>query len=341
MNSPDVLELKISPWQKIFSAIAVFLGLLLFLGRFLWMMANSPRGINATTIIVTLIIGGFIALWLYGGARRMWLESGLYLRADQEKLIVQTRVARREMLWGEIYDFTTENRSQNGESGWWLSVRDRDDTILAQWDRNWCRLTGGQVRRGDEIEDFINQKLRAIGRNKEKNPASELWKQVQPFSNAKPLEVRTNYAWIGWVNMVLLLPCALFSWIHPTGGPIVGSIFLFFALMGLYLIVAGAVLRVDDEKIEAISIFGTYRMLWSEVAKLELDEQGSYLTFRGQNADPKAVKSLVFAGPGWWKSAGKIEMMVFLEAQCEKRGIPFDKRAKPSLGISKNVRVRS
>jgi hypothetical protein len=48
--------------------------------------------------------------------------------------------------------------------------------------------------------------------------------------------VKTSYGWIGWVCIVLFGACAFLSWNHPTGGPVVGSVFLFFVALGFYLV---------------------------------------------------------------------------------------------------------
>ncbi|MBW3636799.1 MAG: hypothetical protein KY445_10110 [Armatimonadetes bacterium] len=335
MASAPPLELKFSPLQQIFSLVGIIGALVWYLGRFLWNAFHSPRGFDATLIMMTIAIAGLIAWSIYDSARRMWLETGLYLRADEETLTVATRLGRRSLRWDEIYAFTMEDKSTRGEDGYWLSLRGRENEVLAQWDRNWCRFSGGQIKRCDEIEAFIKQKLRVLGRLKdEKTEATRLWEQLKPMSSGEALEVKTNYGWIGWLAIILLLPCAFFSWHHPTGGPFVGSGFLFFAAIGFYLLGADGALRVNEETVEATSAFGRSRMEWSEVVAVKMDEQGGSLTFEGVD------KRIVFSGPSCWKNAGKAEMLLFLAARCEKRRIPFDIRAKPFFGGSKNVKVR-
>lgn len=336
MASTTPLELKVSPYQIAFSLFAIVAALILFLGRFLWGVWHSPRGFDATSAVITLVIGGLITWWIYGGARRMWLETGLYLRADEQGMTVQTRWGRRSMDWSEVYDFTTDDKSIQGHSGYWLSLRGRENQVLAQWDRNWCRISGGQIKRGDEIEEFVRQRLRERGRlSGEDNAATRLWEQLHPITSGQALEVRTNYAWIGWISLLFFLPCTFFSWNAPTGGPAVGSLFLFFVALGLYLISAQATLRVDEENIEAVSLYGRSRIEWREVTSVEMDEQGNSLCFAGIN------KRLCFSGPQYWKGKGRAEMLLFLEASCEKRRVPLETRAKPTLGGSKNTKVRS
>ena len=153
-------------------------------------------------------------------------------------------------------------------------------------------------------------------------------KPENPFPNAKPLEVRTNTAWVGWFCLLIFLPCAFFSWNHPTGGPSVASIFIFFAVLGVYLIFGEAVLRVDEEKIETKSVFATNSLLWSQVASVKMDEDELSLLFESVFTKSQNPKNLVFSGPQNWKKAGKIEMMLLLETQCHKRKIPFHKNAR-------------
>lgn len=278
MASSPPLELKVSPLQQIFSLVMIIGALILFLGPFLWTMWHAPRGFDATS----LVLGGAIAWLIYGGARQMWLESGLYLRADEENIIVGTRNGRQTLRWDEIYAFTTDEKSTRGAIGDWLSLRGRDDQVLAQWDRNGCRLFGGQVERSNEIEDFVNQKLRALGRLKdEETAATRLWKNLHPMWSGGALEVRTIYGWIGWMNVVFCISGAFLAWNARTREPIAISIFLLFAALGVYLIAANATLRVNEETIEATSAFGRKRMEWSEVARVQLHEQGNSLFFQG------------------------------------------------------------
>lgn len=206
------LELRVSSFQLLFSLLAVVAALPLFLGRFLWGMWHSPRGFDATSLVLTLVIGGAIGWWIYGGARRMWLETGLYLRVDEREVVVGTRQERRTLSWEEIYGFTTEANSTKGERGYWLSLRDRNDQVLAQWDRNWGRFTPGQIRRADEIENYIRQRLRELGRLADQSQAAtRLWESLHPLSSSVVLKVKTNYAWIGWVSIVLFLPAVVLS----------------------------------------------------------------------------------------------------------------------------------
>lgn len=329
------LELRISPFQIVFSLLVVAGALVLFLGRFLWSMWHAPRGFDATSIVISVIIGGAIGWWIYGGARRMWLETGLYLRADDQDIIVGTRQGRRRLRWEEIYDFTTDSKSTQGKSGYWLSLRGRDDEVLAQWDRNWCRYTAGQIRRGDEIESFVREKLRGLGRLQgEERAATRLWESRHPLSNGTMPKVGTSYGWIGWVSIVVFSPCVFFSWHSRSGGPVVGCGFLLFVALGVYLVSSAATLQVDEERITASSLYGISRMEWSDVTSVQMDEMGTTLVFQG------ADKRLCFSGPNYWKSAGREEMLLFISAVCEKRGLVFDTRSKPTWGGSRNTRVR-
>jgi len=338
MSYTTPLELKISPFQSAFSLFMIVVAVILFPGRMLWGMWHSPRGFDATTVIITAVIGGLMAWWIYGGARRMWFETGLYLRVDEETITVATRYGRKTLRWEEIYDFTTDEKSTRGESGYWLSLRGREDQVLAQWNRNWCRFTPHQIKRGDEIEKFARQKLRERGRlANEKNAATRMWQEAHPLSSGTALEVRTNTAWLGWVCIIICVTSSYFSWNARTGGPVVGALFLLFAMLGVYLLCAQAVLKVDEEKVEAISLFGRSRLDWREVRSVEIDEQGNYLSFMGENRGTD--KRLCFNGPQHWKAAGRAEMLLFLAATCEKYGISYDTRAKPRFSGSKNTKM--
>jgi hypothetical protein len=110
----------------------------------LWNAFHSPRGLDATVIVMTVVIACGITWWIYGGARRMWLETGLYLRAEEEQITVATRAGRRTLRWDEIYAFTTEDCSTRGERGWWLSLRGREDEFWRSGTENGVVLTAAR-----------------------------------------------------------------------------------------------------------------------------------------------------------------------------------------------------
>jgi hypothetical protein len=334
MSSPAPLELKVSPLQSIFSISMLLLAVVMFPGRFLYAAWNSPRGLSPVMIGLTALVAALLCWWIYSAARRMWQETALYLYADQERVVVGSRQGRCTLRWDEIYGFTTEDESVQGETGYWLSLRGRDNVVLAQWDRNWARFSASQIKRGDEIEAFIREKLIASGRIKSHGKqAARRWEELHPISGHTALEVKTNYAWVGWMCILLFVPCTYFSWTSPTGGPVVGSLFLLFALLGVYVVTAGSTLRVDEEKIETQSLYGLRRIYWADVKSVHVDEQGQYLSFQGDD------KCLRCDGPGVWKGADKEVMSLYLVASCEKRGLPFEYRSKLARRASKNTKV--
>lgn len=166
-------------------------------------------------------------------------------------------------------------------------------------------------------------------------------KQTQAFSNGTAIEVKTNYAGLGWLGTLLFVPCVFFSWRSPTGGPIVSAGFFIFSLVGIYLIISGATLRVDEQKIEAFSAFGLNRIFWSEITRVKTDYKNNYIVFESRNSERKIIKALCFTGTAYWKNNNKIEMLNLLREQCARRGISFEKCGDPWGGVSKNVRVRS
>lgn len=264
----------------------------------------------------------------------MWRETGLYLFASNESILVQTRLGQSTVPWIEIHSLTEDSQSVDGLAGYWITLRDKEGEILAQWDRNWAAFNGAQKKREREIEDLVQFKLWELGRGPSKTAKQQEWQQLNPLGSEATLEVTTNYQWIGWVGLLFCLTCAFFSWNAPKGGPIVGSSFLFFGLLSLYLIVAKATMKVDADSIEASSLFGRSRILWGEVQRLAMDESQGNLTFHGRD------KRLSFAGPAQWGSGNRSEMMLFLAAQYEKRAVPFDDRATPLITGSKNGKVR-
>ena len=166
MNSPDVLELKISPWQTVV-VIAMCVGTIVFLvWHFVTVVSNQGQNALLGSVPLMLVFYGFFCFTVAFAMWRTWWEAGVYLRVDERGVVVQTRAGRREIGWDEIDGFFQERRSRDGKIGVWITLRGQDNAILAQWDSSLFHSKSKSDRRNDEIIVYIRQKL-----NERDNPS--------------------------------------------------------------------------------------------------------------------------------------------------------------------------
>lgn len=144
----------------------------------------------------------------------------------------------------------------------------------------------------------------------------------------------TTYKIIGWVNLLLFTFATIMSWRANTG--YIPLIFLFFALLGLYIVLASGHMEVDSKSIRFYSHFGKYKINWDEIKYIEIDKQLGNIVFFG---DEKVLQTIGLQG--WTGKKEKLEMADFLFEQIENRKIEIRQTEKAMFRLSKNTKIKS
>lgn len=130
----------------------------------------------------------------------------------------------------------------------------------------------------------------------------------------------SKYGLVGWVTVFLMLPCAFFSWNHPTGGPLIGSIFLLLALLGVVLLLCETKYEVDERGVRSQTRFKTAEMRWDEIRGAAMMRGAMGVRFSGERG------ALDILGPASWGNDGAL-LMQFLISQFERYGIAWESNA--------------
>ncbi|MBL8190466.1 MAG: hypothetical protein JNK38_20785 [Acidobacteria bacterium] len=109
-------------------------------------------------------------------------------------------------------------------------------------------------------------------------------------------------------------------------------IFGFFTLMGLYLYVSVGVFEISEAAIAQRNLFGHFRILWSEVRRIEAGS--SAIVLHGED------KRFVLATPEQWSGPEKPEAFECFRLKVEEIGVIVYPSNAADLKIHKNVRVR-
>jgi hypothetical protein len=133
---------------------------------------------------------------------------------------------------------------------------------------------------------------------------------------------------INWVGLVFFTGCALFAWRADETGAAVALI-PFVVLSGLLLSFKVSI-GLDSRGITRRSKFGTHRMAWDEILRVETD--GVTWVLAGEN------KRLPIA-PRFWARDSRDAAVTLLEQQLAARGIPRVSNPRASYATAGNTRV--
>jgi hypothetical protein len=111
-------------------------------------------------------------------------------------------------------------------------------------------------------------------------------------------------------------------------------VFVFFAGLGAYLLVAPGRLEMNSEIIRSRTFWARYQIRWDEITRLELDRIGSSIVFWGEN------KRLVAIGPYYWQGPDRRSMMLLVAEQIDKLGLTVQQSERAMFRRSKNTKVR-
>ena len=114
-------------------------------------------------------------------------------------------------------------------------------------------------------------------------------------------------------------------------GPIAG--FVFFVLLGAYMIVSAGRFALDQNAISHKNVFGTFRLPWSEIRQIEVGAADGTLVLHGEN------KRFVVAPPSMWSGSEKPAAFELLQKRIESTGITPYPSNTAGYKMHKNVRV--
>ena len=140
-----------------------------------------------------------------------------------------------------------------------------------------------------------------------------------------------SYKIIGAVCALFFAGCAVGAFLARQYPPI--AIFAFFIFMGLYMITSAGSSEISERFITHRNLFGTFRMAWAEVRKIEFGTQGSII-LHGEN------KRFALAPAAYWSGKQKPEAFDLLRKTIDQLGIVSYPSNTADYKIHKNVRLR-
>ena len=112
------------------------------------------------------------------------------------------------------------------------------------------------------------------------------------------------------------------------------------AVLGIYLILAVGRYTLDEVGITHRNFFGTYRMLWGEIRKIEIGRDGAEATYSagallllGDN------KQFSVAQPSAWSGPQKTEALALLSKKIAESGVTPVETAWAGFKSHRNVKV--
>ena len=139
-----------------------------------------------------------------------------------------------------------------------------------------------------------------------------------------------SYKIIGWVCVVFFLGCSIGAYFARQYGPI--TIFMFFVLMGVYMIVSAGSYTLNDESVTHTNVFGSFHILWQNVRQIEVGTQGT-LVLHGND------QRFILAPATFWSGRDKPEAFALLTKKIEDLDITPYPSNVADYKIHKNVRV--
>ncbi|XAH22531.1 hypothetical protein AAFF27_21370 [Xylophilus sp. GW821-FHT01B05] len=139
-----------------------------------------------------------------------------------------------------------------------------------------------------------------------------------------------GYLLIGAVCGLFFIACAVGAFLAQQYPPI--AIFAVFILMGLYMVASAGSFEISDKAVTHRNLFGTFRMAWAEVRKVELGTQGAII-LHGEN------KRFALAPPGYWSGRQKTEALALLRKAVERSGAIRYSSYAADFKIHRNVRA--
>jgi len=137
---------------------------------------------------------------------------------------------------------------------------------------------------------------------------------------------------VGWINILFCAFFAVMSW-RAGATPGVSFIFVFFITLGVYLVLASGDMEADSESIRLNLSLAKYRINWSDIEYIEVDQQYGNMAFFGNG------KVLNIIGPAGWSGNEKQEMINFIFHRIDELGIEVRQTQKAMFRLSKNTKI--
>lgn len=144
------------------------------------------------------------------------------------------------------------------------------------------------------------------------------------------IEMR-SYRIIGWVWLVLCAIGFIVTFLSERYWPAVGCIFS--ALFGAYMVLGSGSFDIDSDGLIHQSSFGTWKIRWDEISRVEIGEVEGTMVLHGSN------KRFILSSPGGWDASVKDDAFAFVIRQLEARDIPPQPSGTAAYKIMKNTRV--
>ena len=141
-----------------------------------------------------------------------------------------------------------------------------------------------------------------------------------------------SYKIIGAICAIFFAGCTVGAFLARQYSPI--AIFMFFVLMGAYLIASAGSFEISEKFITHHNLFGVFRMQWVEVKKIEFGRQGTII-LHGEN------KRFVIPPLVFWSGKQKPEALNLLRNTIDQLGVITYPSNTADYKIHKNVRCRA
>ncbi len=147
-----------------------------------------------------------------------------------------------------------------------------------------------------------------------------------------------SYQVIGLVGVVFFGGISIWGLLDHEYGMSVPFVVL--AVLGIYVILAVGRSTLDEVGITHRNFFGTYRMLWGEIRKIEIGRSGAEATYSagallllGDN------KQFSVAQPSAWSGPQKTEALALLSKKIAESGVTPVETTMAAFKSHRNVKV--
>lgn len=152
----------------------------------------------------------------------------------------------------------------------------------------------------------------------------------------EPLKVGFRpYRIMGWGCLVVCVACVAYAahayWIGETHPYLALLACALFAVLAAYSVGGAGTFTLDDDAITHQTTFGTFRILWSEVKRIEVSQFSGALILRGEN------KSFTVPPFEMWSGPDRGAAHPYLRERLEK--IPSYPSSAPDYKGHRNARI--